>query len=304
MTCPSKSNPEIITADFVKKVLPERPKNSNKGSFGKISLFVGGKKYFGASALALEAALRGGVGYTTLFGEREQNRLLKLKFPEALYKERKPFSEMTDADIEEILATPEAGGNIVIGCGAEASLGLARLLIALLNTEGGFILIDADAINSLSYIRAEAFSAIRNSKRRIIFTPHHMELSRISGIDIEKINEDRVSAARCFYSEIESEHVNHILLLKGAGTLVLCGDRLYINSSGSSALAKAGSGDVLAGLIGAMVAQNPDVAPEAVAASTYLHGAAADTLSASLSEFGVTPSDLPIAIAKEIKSLI
>ena len=299
-------NDRIISIDeeLVKGALPKREKDTNKASFGRISLFVGSEKYFGAAALALEAALRGGVGYATLVSVSEVNKLMKLKFPEALYKERKPFSEMEKEDIEALAASDEVHGNIVIGPGCEASAELCLLLLELMNTDGGFILIDADAINSLALDRERAINAIKNSRRRVILTPHPLEFSRLSGLDIPKGAEARVSAVKRFYSEIKGSNLNHVLLLKGAGTLVYGGDMLFINTSGSSALAKAGSGDVLSGLIGALLAQNPKSDTKTVASAAYLHGAAADRLSLELSEYGVIPSDLPCAIAKEIKRII
>ena len=92
---------------------------------------------------------------------------------------------------------------------------------------------------------------------------------------------------------------NCTLILKGAGTLVTDGDRVFVNKSGSSALAKAGSGDVLAGLVGAFASFVPDTI-EAAALSVFFHGKAGDMLAKELSNFGVTPSDLPRAIAKRI----
>jgi NAD(P)H-hydrate epimerase len=92
------------------------------------------------------------------------------------------------------------------------------------------------------------------------------------------------------------------LLLKGAGTVITDGNTVYVNSTGSSALAKAGSGDVLAGVVSSLSAAG--VAPiQSAALAAYLHGAASDTLSLSLSEFGVTPSDLPVAVAREFANL-
>ena len=141
-------------------------------------------------------------------------------------------------------------------------------------------------------------SAIKNAKRRVILTPHPLELSRLLDLPVEAINEHRLTVAREFAREN-----NCILVLKGAATVVTDGTTTYINSSGSSALAKAGSGDVLAGFLAGVIASSVDPL-SASALAVYLHGLAADELALELSELGVIPSDLPREMARQIAKLI
>ena len=138
---------------------------------------------------------------------------------------------------------------------------------------------------------------MRDAKRKIILTPHPLEFSRLSALSVDYIQRNRISAARSFAREY-----GVTLILKGAATVITDGDRLYINSTGSSALAKAGSGDVLAGLLASIMAYSSDPLV-ASALGVYLHGKAGDTLAEKLSEFAVTPSDLPIEIAKIMREI-
>jgi NAD(P)H-hydrate epimerase len=166
-----------------------------------------------------------------------------------------------------------------------------------LSCDGGAVIIDADGINALSLNPKRATEILQASKRKVILTPHPLELSRIAELPTESIQADRLGTARAFASFRKV-----ILVLKGAGTITTDGKRVFINSSGSSALAKAGSGDVLAGLISGIAASGTEPLV-ASALATYLHGLAADRLADELSELGVTPSDLPIRIAREMAEL-
>jgi NAD(P)H-hydrate epimerase len=174
--------------------------------------------------------------------------------------------------------------------------------------EGAPIVVDADSINTLAERGEEGMSLLRGAARQVIITPHPLELSRLTSIPTEEIESARLSVA----SRIAKD-LGVILLLKGAATVVTDGKVTYINSSGSTALAKAGSGDVLAGLIAGLIASSSkgisevDSARSCVeltALAAYLHGAAADALSGKYSEYALTPSDLPLAIAEVIKGIV
>ena len=157
------------------------------------------------------------------------------------------------------------------------------------------MIIDADAINSIAKYKNARI--LKNAKRKIILTPHPAEFSRLSGIPVSDIQANRLSVAISF----AKDH-GVILVLKGARTVVTDGDMTYINSSGSSALAKAGSGDVLSGLIASTTAYFNDPL-EATAFSVYVHGLAADILSDEYSKYGVRPSELPKIISKIFREI-
>ncbi len=284
----------LIEKNWVDKNLPARENNSHKGTFGNLMMITGSETYRGAAALSLESALRGGVGLLRYYGTASLCRELVSNFPEAIYEKISPIEEVTEAEIRAIAEASAKHSATLVGCGSGQSDGLAALVRALLAKDGGPLVLDADAINALALDRESGLEALRASKRTVILTPHPMEFSRLSGLSISQIQNHRIESARSF-----AKDCGCILVLKGAGTLVTDGEALYINHTGSSALAKAGSGDVLAGFLASLAASgaSPIVA---AALAPYFHGRAADTLAKEFSSFGVTPSDLPKQIAREL----
>ena len=274
--------------------LPKRAENSSKGSFGKALLITGSKTYPGAGILALEAALRGGVGYVTQVADSNEIESYIHRFPESLFA-RELISDDGEYNVEKIVNASGRNTSTLIGSGCECTSALADLTEALIKADGSPLIIDASAINAIAQYKGREI--LRNAKRKIILTPHPLEFSRLSDLSVDYIQRYRISAARSFAREY-----GVILVLKGAATITTDGDRLYINSTGSSALAKAGSGDVLSGLLASILAYHSDPIV-AAALSVYLHGKAADNLSERLSRLGVTPSDLPIEIAKAIREI-
>ena len=288
----------MVDADMLRALLPKRADNTNKGSFGKLLMITGSEKYRGAAHLSCEAALRGGVGLVTYAGCEALVGELSQKYPEVVYKEIKPISDLSDSDIEEICELSRKHTATLIGSGSDNTDGLLRLTIALLSSEGGTLILDADSINALAGIGEEGIDAIRRSNRSVVVTPHPLEFARLIGDEVASVQLHRLERAEKFANETGA-----IVVLKGASTIITNGENVYINASGSSALAKAGSGDVLAGLIAAMCAQHSMTDTIAATVSVYLHGAAGDSLAKEYSSYGVTPSDLPKRIAEKISSV-
>ena len=277
------------------ETLPERASDSHKGSYGKLLMVAGSSTYLGAAHLSLEAALRSGVGYVTYLGEKAMCDSLVSKLPEAIYTPVAP-EYITSDELAEI-AQKHTAILIGSGIGTEHSDTLYAHLEKLLLTDGAPLILDADAINVLAKRRERSLELIRASLRKVVLTPHPLEFSRLSGIPTSEVQSNRLAVAKSFAKDNDC-----ILVLKGAGTVITDGNENYINSTGSSALAKAGSGDVLAGCLAAFVASG--VSPlRASALAAYLHGLAADSLSEELSEFGVIPSDLPREIARQIRKI-
>ena len=288
----------FIDEKWFKEKLPKRAQNSNKGSFGKLLVIAGSEKYRGAAHLALESALRSGVGLVTFMGENELINKLVPKFPEVIYEKTREIENSSSNDINHIVEFSKKFSSILIGSGSGNTKGLLDLVLAFLVTPGAPIIIDADAINALSTLAKEGLNAIKNARRKVILTPHPLEFSRLIGIGVDEIQKNRIN-----YAESAAKELGAVIVLKGAGTLIANEDAIYVNSNGSSALAKAGSGDVLAGVMASFVAQNPQNLFDAAALSVYLHASAGDNLALSLSEFGVTPSDLPKEIARVLAHL-
>ena len=283
---------------MAKEILPQRASNSNKGSFGKLLLFTGSAKYRGAAHLGTEAALRTGVGIVTYAGTRAICSELSSKYPEVIYKPYKATERFTEADIKSIVELSNEHSATLIGSGSGNTEGLLNLVLALLASNGTPIVLDADAINALSSMGDDGIAAIKNAKREVIITPHPLEFARISQDEVSHVQLHRLEMAEKFAKEN-----NCVVVLKGAGTIISNGHNTYIDSTGTSALAKAGSGDVLAGVIASFIAQGGIEPIEAAALAVYFHSKAGENLSTELSSYGVTPSDLPCEIARCIATI-
>ncbi len=285
----------MIDGDWVHRSLPVREENSSKGTFGKLLLITGSEKYRGAAHLTAEAALRGGVGLVTFLGCREVISELSQKYPEMIYKEKNIDNSITDEDISEICKLSASHSATLVGSGSDNTEGLRSLVKSLLSSEGTPLILDADAINALASDGTDGILALKKAKRTVVLTPHPLEFSRLSLSDVASVQLHRLGAAEKFAAENKV-----ILVLKGAGTIITNGKEVYINVSGSSSLAKAGSGDVLAGLLAALVAQNKCAPETASALAVYFHAMAGQTLAGEFSTYGVTPSDLPKEMARQI----
>lgn len=292
-----ESNSYYIDQALATSLIPSRKQNSNKGTFGKLLTITGSDVFPGAGHLSLEAALRSGVGYVTYLGEKSMCDSLVQKLPEAIYKPC-DISNITLDSLENIIAISDKSSAILIGSGRPKDEGLRILTERLLAGDGAPIILDAGAIGVLTSENNLTVPSIKNANRKVILTPHPLELARLLDVHVETVVEHRLTVARDFAREN-----NCILVLKGAATIVTDGRSTYINSSGSSALAKAGSGDVLAGFLAGVVASGVEPL-SASALSVYFHGLAGDKLAEELSELGVIPSDLPREIAKQIATAI
>ena len=230
-------------------VAVQRPHNSHKGSFGDVAIIGGAKGMTGAALLAASAALHGGAGRVYVQLEEGPDAGFVLP-PECMLRE---FEQL-----------PLAALTVVAGCGAGP--GIHTRLEAILQQSARLVL-DADALNQIAQTpHLETLVALR-PKGQTVITPHPLEAARLLGCDVARIQADRVSAARQL-----SEKFRCVALLKGSGTVVCAPDGVIcINPTGNAKLASAGTGDVLAGLIGARMAAGLD-ALDAASSAAHLHG--------------------------------
>ena len=271
-------------------LLPCRAPSSNKGDFGKALIIAGSPDYIGAAHLAIEAALRAGAGYVGYLNEAPLCDISLLKFPEVIYHRASLL------DTEKYVSIAKGYRAILVGPGLSVNEAVARLVASLIKSEGATLVIDADGLNSISrYLGADIFLERR---REIVITPHPLEFARLLNLKSSNdVNSDRVGLAVDF-----AKKYGITVLLKGQSTVVTDGEATYINTTGSVALAKGGTGDVLAGLLTSLSAymKNPT---DAAILSAYLHGRAGDLLSECLSTFGILPSELPTKIAEVLSEL-
>lgn len=232
-------------------ILPRRELTGHKGTYGHCLLLCGSEKYRGAGILTAEAALRTGPGYVHLAAEDEIYPET-LKLPEVIYFDRQDFFKR-DFDTQKT--------SVVLGPGLLDHDFLEEALQFLLKKKFAKVVLDAEALNVLALMKNPA-----PLPKTWIMTPHPGELGRLMKVSSEEINSDRIRWAKQAQQKWQS-----IILLKGFRTVVATEKRCTIVLSGNSSLAKAGSGDVLSGMMGGFSAQmkNPE---EAALLSAYVHG--------------------------------
>jgi hydroxyethylthiazole kinase-like uncharacterized protein yjeF len=246
----------ITTALFAEQLRP-RPRNSHKGSFGSVAIVGGAPGMAGAALLAGRAALRLGAGRVYV-GMIEQLAADPLQ-PELMLRAA-----------EEVLGCATA---LVVGPGLGQSAVAIELVRAAVASNLPLVL-DADALNNLAS-HPVLFHGLARREAASLLTPHPAEAARLLGWPIEAVQADRLAAAQ----ELARRGRAHVLL-KGCGSILAAPDsHWYINTTGNPGLATAGSGDVLAGMIGALLAQHWP-ATAAFCGAVHLHGAAADELAA------------------------
>lgn len=279
----------LIDEDFVKENMPKRPVDAHKGTFGKASLVCGSERYKGAAGLSTAAALRSGVGLVELFSDKVICDGLFTALPEAIYSEID--KENTEKSVSEILSSKSDA--ILIGCGLGNCEKSKYLVEGILSESNVPVIIDADGINSIK----ENINVVLNAKTKVILTPHPSELSRICGVSLSEIIENRL-----FYAVLAARKLDCVIMAKGAGTFITDGKVVYLANNGNTALSKGGSGDILAGLLSGFIAQGIEPVVACCIAS-YILGITAEKLSETASERGIIGSDIISAFPYVFKIL-
>ena len=268
-----------LNHEDVLKILPERPDWGHKGTFGKILLLCGSRGFTGAAYLAAMGALRCGAGLVYL-GVPEsiyQIEAVKLNEP-VVFPLPDSDGKLSMAALSEILKRLPQMDAVLIGPGLGQSEGTLVVLQTVLENASCPVVVDADGINLL----AKHKDVVRGRTNPTILTPHDGEFRRLGGV----IGEDRMAAA----AEMARE-LGCIVLLKGHRTCITDGLEGYRNVTGNPGMAVGGSGDVLAGMITALLGQR--IAPlEAAAAAAWLHGSAGDLCANKLGQYAMLPTDM------------
>ena len=276
---------ESITAEMVAQRLPVRPIDSHKGTFGRLLTVCGSYGMAGAALLCARGALRSGVGLLTAAVPDPVYPLLASAVPEAVFL---PMPETAEgafsADAAEPLLEAAAGATaVVVGPGLGTGEEQTALVGELVRHCPRPLVLDADGINAITphILVEETVSAPR------ILTPHPGEMARLLDVTVDQVQRHRWEIARRF-----ADAYSVTLVLKGHRTLVSAPGRPVLeNPTGNPGMATGGSGDVLTGMIGALVAQGMDPY-YAAACGVYLHGAAGDRAAARLSQYSMLPGDL------------
>lgn len=267
------------------RLRPKRPAHSNKGSFGKVLVVAGSKNMGGAAYLSALAAYRTGAGLVRVFTVEENRSFLQTRLPEAILETYD--AELFHANpedyrpvLEEICEWADA---VILGPGLGREAYVEALTEMVLTIACTPIVVDADGLNTIA---AHPYMCGYFTEN-IIITPHLGEMARLTGKTIPQIQQDVPGTAAEYAS-----HYGITCVLKDAATAAALRDgRMYINTSGNSAMAKAGSGDVLAGVIAGLLAQGMDEM-EGTMLGIYLHGLAGDRYREMRGSYGLLAGEL------------
>ena len=277
-----------LNHELVLSLLPDRNPWGHKGNFGKLMLLCGSRGYTGAAFFAAMGALRAGAGLVFLGVPESIYGIEAVKLNEPVIFPLPDESGRLSADaVPEILSRLPRMDAVLVGPGLGQSEGTLAVVRAVLENAQCPVVVDADGINVLSAHR----DLLRGRKSPTILTPHDGEFARLGGV----IGEDRMAAAAAL-----AEDMGCVVLLKGHETCITDGVNGYINPTGNPGMAVGGSGDVLAGVITALLGAG--LLPlEAAACGAWLHGAAGDRCAAELGQYGMLPTDMLSALPRLMK---
>lgn len=266
--------------------LPARAVDGHKGNYGTVLVVAGSATMLGAAVLTATAALRGGAGLVQVALPKPLQSLLPLAVPCATTLGR-------GQELRKALARAAA---VVVGPGLGLGPVTRRLVAQVLQAASGPVVVDADALHVLAPLPASSRTAGRRRLGpNVVLTPHPGEAGRLLGIPASEVQHDRGAALAGL-----CERSGAVVVLKGHGTLVGAAGRCFVNQTGNPGMATGGSGDVLAGLLAALLAQG--LAPfDAARLAVHVHGRAGDRLARRIGQAGLLASDLPLAIAEELR---
>lgn len=271
--------------------LPKRARESSKRDYGRLLILAGSRGYTGAPSFASRAAVRGGAGLVWLGVPESIYAVTAVKNDEAM-----PFPLPCDAQgrltaeaLPEVEARLERMSCLAIGPGLGRSAGVTEFVQGALAASRVPTVVDADALWALS----RDMSSLEDAACPLVLTPHEGEFAMLGGL----LDGDRVASARRFASRWGCT-----LVLKGSGSVVAFPDgECYVNQTGNPGMARGGSGDMLTGLMAAMLCQLPF--RDAVRAAVYLHGLAGDMAAGELGEYGMTPTDMIRLLPAALKTV-
>lgn len=287
---------QILNDSDIGKFFEKRKRNVHKGCFGKCAVVGGSKRYFGSALLSLNAfaGLKIGAGYSYLVVPNSLFSIYAGLNPECIVltvPDKDGFALFDSASLDELLSL----NCISVGTGMGVSEDIYLIIKYLLKNYNGTLVIDADGLNSLSKYGVDA---LKNKRCKVVLLPHIGEFSRLTQIDKDVLQESPVVFAEKFAKEY-----NVVVCLKSATTVITDGEQTFINITGCSGMAKAGSGDVLCGLTLGLLARVSEDITEVVAASTYLFGKCGEYAQKEYGEYSVTATDIIDAIPKVLRDL-
>jgi len=285
----------LITPQSIAHCFAPRPKDSNKGKFGHVLIVAGSRAKPGAAAMAGLAALRAGAGLVTV--ACSQSALASIASHTAeLMTEPLPETasgEIARAAFDRILELASKRTLIAIGPGIGTDEETRELILRLFAEVPQPMVVDADALNCLAGTNWNGDRALR------VLTPHPGEMSRLTDRSIPDVQSDRIASARSL-----AQNRNVVAVLKGERTLIGFRDgRVWVNPTGSPAMAKGGTGDILTGMVSGLMGQFPDDPDRAIAAAVYLHSLAGEIAARHQTEQTVIATDLLRYLPEAIRGI-
>lgn len=273
-------NTNLLTGSEMARMLPKRPPNSHKGSFGKILVIAGSSGMTGAATLCCQGAMAMGAGLVYLAIPESLCDVMASKLTEVIIKplpetKKKTLSPSAYNGIIDIAKKCDV---CIIGPGISRHYETKKLINTLINRLSLPIILDADGISAISPLEIKG--------KNVLLTPHPKELADFLKIDVEDIERDRPGIVRKIIKEYKTS-----ILLKGYRTIIGYGGQIYINPSGNSGMATGGSGDVLSGICGALVGQGLSLG-EAACVGSFLHGLSGDIAKEKKTEYSLIAGDL------------
>jgi NAD(P)H-hydrate epimerase len=267
--------------------LPKRKADTHKGDYGRVLVLAGSVGMTGAACMCSEAVLRGGAGLVTLGIPESLYPIVASGLSFAVMTRPLPETEQKTLSyraVDTIKDLAQGFDVLAIGPGLSRNPETQELVLWLLENIPLMMVVDADALNAAA-IRPAVLDGIKGN---CVVTPHPGEMARLLGwASAEEVQRDRVGAVE----EFIKRYTNLTVVLKGHRTLVADSQRIYLNPTGNPGMASAGTGDVLTGLIAALLAQG--VAPfEAAQLGVYLHGLAGDLAAKEKGETSMIATDL------------
>jgi len=285
----SQVNTDLITESFAASLLPERPSSGHKGTFGSTLIVGGSKEYLGAVTMATDAATRSGVGLTFVATPESAYRQIAGAISEAMYLSL-PVDGNNNLQASEaansVLDLAKKSTSVTIGPGLGTSSATRKVISTVLYEidDSTPFVIDADALKILSGMHRwwERFA------NPAVLTPHPGEMGHLMRITSAEVQNDRFNLGKQ-----AAKKFNKVVVLKGASTLIAAPDgRVAVSPWVNTGLAKGGSGDLLAGLLGGLVAQQPDQLFEMAALAVFIHGYAAEAARQELGDTGMRATDV------------
>jgi NAD(P)H-hydrate epimerase len=278
----------------IKDLLPPRKKDGNKGTNGKLLIVAGSKNVSGACILCAKAAFTMGCGMVKIITAKENAEAVKALLPEAMLE----TYESAEKDKDKLIRAMNWSTAAVIGPGIGTGTDAESFLKAMLSEYDKDLVIDADGLNLIAE-KPELMTLSENyarEGRKLILTPHLGEFSRLYGAPIGQCKQNMMEYARAL-----SRKMHCTVVCKDARTIVTDSTekKIYINRSGNDGMATAGSGDVLAGIMGALFAYGLD-AFKTACIGTYLHGLSGDRAAETKGRYSMTASDIIEGLLQEL----